>query len=94
MKSFKQFYLNEWGNASGNFDRPKHGPDILSIGEPLGRNPGGFKGDGSTSREAMPDTLIFKKSKKNKKKSKADKKKILDAEQSKPMANRPMLNWT
>lgn len=95
MINFKEYCLQEWGNASGNFNRPKNGPDILSIGEPLGRNPGGFKGDGSTNREAMPDTMILKKKKKGKKNKKSVKKK-LDAQSviDKPMQNRPMLNWT
>ena len=93
MISFKQYYLSE---SSGYTSRPIGGPNILSIGKPLGRNSGGFLGDGSTNREAMPDTLLIKKKKKCKKKKKSTKPKKLDAQSTidQPMQNRPMLNWT
>ena len=92
MLSFKQYYLSE---SSGYTSRPIGGPNILNIGKPLGRNPGGFLGDGSTNREAMPDILLIKKKKKGKKK-KSTKPKKLDAQSTidQPMQNRPMLNWT
>ena len=92
MISFKQYYLSE---SSGYTSRPIGGPNNLNIGKPLGRNPGGFLGDGSTNREAMPDTLLIKKKKKGKKKKKKKEKK-LDAQNTipDPMVNRPMLNWT
>jgi hypothetical protein len=88
MISFKQYYLSERSGPIG-------GPNILSFKKPLGRNPGGFLGDGSTNREAMPDTLLIKKEKKGKKK-KSTKPKKLDAQSTidQPMQNRPMLNWT
>ena len=95
MLSFKQYYLSE---SSGYTSRPIGGPNILNIGKPLGRNPGGFLGDGSTNREAMPNTLLIKKckKKKGKKKKKSTKPKKLDAQSTidQPMLNRPMLNWT
>ena len=76
MISFKQYYLSE---SSGYTSRPIGGPNILNIGKPLGRNPGGFLGDGSTNREAMPNTLLIKK-KKSKKNKKSVKPKKLDAQ--------------
>jgi len=95
MISFREYYLSE---SSGYTSRPIGGPNILNIGKPLGRNPGGFLGDGSTNREAMPNTLLIKKckKKKGKKKKKSTKPKKLDAQSTipEPTINRPMLNWT
>jgi|TARA_R110000787_G_scaffold138346_2_gene251979 hypothetical protein len=55
---FNKFYLTEVGNASGHFDRPKNGPDILAIGQPLGklRGAGGFKG---AAQIGVPDDLTI-----------------------------------
>mgnify|MGYP003150936308 CR=1 FL=1 len=67
MLSFKKFYLTEVGNASGHFDRPKNGPDILAIGQPLGKlhGAGGFKG---AAQIGVPDDLTIFVANPNKKK--------------------------
>lgn len=93
MITFEHYYLLEYGNASGYSHRVKNGPDILSIGEPLGRNPGGFLGDGSTNREPSPNPLLIKKKRKKKRKNKIKK---LDAQNAidPAMTNKPTLNWT
>ena len=58
MIPFNKFYLTEVGNASGHFDRPKNGPDILAIGQPLGKlhGAGGFKG---AAQIGVPDDLTI-----------------------------------
>ena len=101
MISFKQYYLSE---VSGYTSRAT-GKNLLAIGTPLGRNPGGFLGDGSTNREPTGDTIVINKtkledeekksSKKKKKKKKSVKPKKLDAQSldNNPMDNKPMLNW-
>lgn len=104
MISFKQYYLSE---VSGYTSRAT-GKNILAIGTPLGRNPGGFLGDASTNREPTGDTIVINKTKledeekesskkKNKKKNKKKsvKPKKLDAQSidDNPMDNKPMLNW-
>lgn len=101
MISFKQYYLSE---VSGYTSRAT-GKNILAIGTPLGRNPGGFLGDASTNREPTGDTIVINKtkiedeekksSKKKKKKKKSVKPKKLDAQSldNNPMDNKPMLNW-
>ena len=103
MLSFEDYYLNEWGNAAGNYDRPRSGPDIISIGKANGAIPGagGFKG---AAQIGVPDdiTIVINKKelikKKNKKKNKSNvTPKILDAQaqqSTEPTVNRPMINWT
>jgi hypothetical protein len=104
MVSFEDYYLNEWGNAAGNFARPRSGPDIISIGKANGAMPGagGFKG---AAQIGVPDDitivinkteLLKRKKKKNKDKSNVSPK-ILDAQaqtSTDPTINRPMINWT
>ena len=100
--NFKQFYLMEVGNASGHFDRPKNGPDILAIGRPLGSlkaGQGGFKGAAQigvpdVSMITIPTELLKKKKKKGKKKKKKKddvKPKTMDAQDvvDQPMKNTP-----
>ena len=96
MISFKQYYLSE---VSGYTSRAT-GKNLLAIGTPLGRNPGGFLGDGSTNREPTGDTIVINKTellknKKKKKNKKSVKPKKLDAQSidDNPMDNKPMLNW-
>lgn len=102
--NFKQFYLMEVGNASGHFDRPKNGPDILAIGRPLGSlkaGQGGFKGAAQigvpdVSMITIPTELLkgkkckrCEKLKKKKKKKDDVKPKTMDAQD---VVDQPMKN--